>query len=63
MELLKSLGGYLLARAQERSTVAGAVAVLMTTAHLTLPPGAADLAVNAVVALAGLLAMAIPGGK
>jgi hypothetical protein len=60
MNMLRSLGRYIFARAQERSTVAGAVAVLGTALGVALP---GDQIVNVVVGVAGLLAMVIPGGK
>lgn len=55
----KRLLDYVLARAQERSSVAGVVAVVSTIVGVALP----DTVAPAVVAIAGLLAAFIPGGK
>lgn len=51
---------YLLARAQERSTVAGVVAAAMAALGVVLPQ---DAVVNVIVALAGLAAALIPTTK
>lgn len=53
------LATYFLERAHEKTTVAGAVAVLVTVFHFTLPEGAAEDIVNGVVALAGVALMAL----
>lgn len=58
--MLHNLLDYLLARAQERSTVGGVVAVLSTALGVALP---GDAIVNLIVGAAGLVAMLVPGGK
>lgn len=62
-QALRAIGTYLLARASEKTTVAGAVALLVTVFHFSLPDGAANDIVNGVVALAGvaLVALKEPG--
>lgn len=54
---------YVAERLTERSTAAGAVAVATVALKVTVPPGIDTLLVNAVVAVAGVVAMLVPGGK
>lgn len=58
-QIASAIGAYLLARATEKTTVAGAVALLVTVFHFSLPAGAANDIVNGVVALAGVALMAV----
>ena len=55
--MFQTLTKYLLARAQERSTVAGIVAVAATALGVALP---GDAIVNAVVGIAGVVAVLFP---
>jgi hypothetical protein len=59
----KRLLDFLLARAQERSSVAGLVAAVAAVLGMAFPQAATDAVVTFVVAAGGLAAVLIPGGK
>lgn len=59
----KQLGNYILARSRERSSVAAVAAVVMAAFGLHASPDTVSQVVNAVVIVAGLVTMAVPGGK
>jgi hypothetical protein len=54
---------YVLARAQERSTVAGVVGFVVAAFSLQVEAGTLGMVVNLVIMGAGLIAAAMPGGK
>lgn len=63
LSFLSRLGSFLLARSQERSSVGGAVMVLSSLLGVSMPAGTASAIVSAVMAVGGLIAMLVPGGK